>query len=93
MKLEKTGDYGVATENISKAALATAERIPARLILLDVMMPGLDGGNRGGRVQASPNQKGVPIVFLTAAITKGRNPRAQRPGRRAALSGQAGGSA
>jgi len=70
LNLEQTGDYEVATENVSKAALATAEKFRPDLILLDVMMPGLDGGDVAGKLQASPTIKGVPIVFLTAAITK-----------------------
>jgi CheY-like chemotaxis protein len=35
----------VATENLSRAALAAVERFQPDLILLDVMMPSLDGGN------------------------------------------------
>jgi CheY-like chemotaxis protein len=70
LNLDQTGDYEVATENVSNAALATAEEFRPDLILLDVMMPGLDGGNLAGKFQASPRLKGVPLVFLTAAITR-----------------------
>jgi DNA-binding response OmpR family regulator len=34
-------------------------------------MPGLDGWDLAGCFQANPQLKAVPIVFLTAAITKG----------------------
>jgi two-component system OmpR family response regulator len=70
LNLEQTGDYEVATENVSKAALAAAEAFQPDLMLLDVMMPGLDGGNLASQLQSSPKLKGVPIVFLTAAVTK-----------------------
>jgi CheY-like chemotaxis protein len=70
LNLEQTGDYEVATENVSKAALAAAEAFRPDLILADVMMPGLDGGTLASRLQASPKLKGVPIVFLTAAVTR-----------------------
>ena len=70
LNLEQTGDYQVATENVSRAALDTAELFRPDLILLDVMMPGLDGGNLAGALQAQPRLKGVPIVFLTAAVTR-----------------------
>ena len=70
LNLEQTGDYEVATENVSKAALAAAEAFQPDLMLLDVMMPGLDGGNLAAQLQSSPKLKGVPIVFLTAAVTK-----------------------
>jgi two-component system, OmpR family, response regulator len=70
LNLEQTGNYAVATENTSWAALATAEAFKPDLILLDVMMPGLDGGHVANQFEASPRLKGVPIVFLTAAVTR-----------------------
>ena len=70
LNLEQTGHYEVATENASWAALTAAEQFRPHLILLDVMMPGLDGGNLASMLQASPGLKGVPIVFLTAAVTR-----------------------
>jgi len=70
LNLEQTGEYEVATENVSKAALAVAEAFRPDLILADVMMPGLDGGTMASQLQASPRLKGVPVVFLTAAVTR-----------------------
>ncbi len=70
LNLEQTGEYEVATENISRAALAAAEEFHPDSILLDMVMPGLDGGNLASQFQASPKLKGVPIVFLTAAVTR-----------------------
>jgi CheY-like chemotaxis protein len=69
--LEQTNDYIVMEENDPKAALLEAGEFQPHLILLDVMMPGLDSGELAARLQASPKLKGVPIVFLTAAVTKG----------------------
>jgi len=68
--LERTNNYEVREENDAGAALATAEEFQPHLILLDVMMPGMDGGELAACFQASPKLKAVPIVFLTAAITK-----------------------
>jgi CheY-like chemotaxis protein len=68
--LEQTNEYVVREENNAKSALAAAEEFQPHLILLDVMMPGLDGGELASRFQANPKLKAVPIVFLTAAITK-----------------------
>ena len=59
-----------ATENPSHTALGAAESFQPDLILLDVMMPGLDGGNLASRLQESPTLTGTPIVFLTAAVTR-----------------------
>ena len=68
LHLEKT--YEVREENNPKAALSAAEAFQPHLILLDVMMPGVDGGEVASRIQESPKLKDVPIVFLTAAVTK-----------------------
>ena len=69
--LEQTNNYVVREENDAKAALSTAEEFQPHLILLDVMMPGMDGGELAACFKASPKLKAVPIVFLTASITKG----------------------
>jgi CheY-like chemotaxis protein len=68
--LEQTNDYEVREENDARAALSTAEAFQPHLILLDVMMPGLDGGELAASFKASSQLKAVPIVFLTAVITK-----------------------
>lgn len=68
--LERSNEYVVQEENNPRAALAAAEKFAPDLILLDVMMPGLDGGELAALFQASPKLKTVPIVFLTAAVTK-----------------------
>ncbi len=70
LHLERTGDYVVREENDAKAALSAAEEFQPHLILLDVMMPGTDGGDLAVCFRASPKLKDVPIVFLTASVTK-----------------------
>jgi CheY-like chemotaxis protein len=70
LNLEQTGEYEVATENTPKAALAVAEEFQPHLLLLDVVMPGLDGGSLSSQIQTSPKLKGTPIVFLTAAVSR-----------------------
>ena len=69
--LERTNDYVVREENDAMAALSAAEEFQPHLILLDVMMPGMDGGELAACFQANPKLKAVPIVFLTAAVSKG----------------------
>ena len=68
--LERDGDYVVREVNDAKAALSAAEEFEPNLILLDLMMPGMGGTELAGRFEANPKLKAVPIVFLTAAVTK-----------------------
>src|ERR1039457_7644142 len=70
LHLEGTNDYVVREENDAKAALSAAEEFEPDLILLDVMMPGVDGGEVAARFQASTKLKTVPTVFLKAAVTQ-----------------------
>ncbi len=70
INLEQTNQYVVRMENASDKALAAAAEFQPDLILLDVMMPGMAGGELAGHFQADPKLKSVPIVFLTAVATK-----------------------
>jgi CheY-like chemotaxis protein len=70
LNLEDTGRYVVREEGSSRAAVAAALDFAPDLILLDVMMPDLDGGELSARLKAHPKLKHVPIVFLTAAVKK-----------------------
>ena len=64
--LESTGSYEVRGENHSKQAVETARAFRPDLILLDVVMPVLDGWEVAARVELDPELKDTPIVFLTA---------------------------
>jgi DNA-binding response OmpR family regulator len=70
LSLEKTGEFRVRAENKGSAALAAAREFKPDLILLDVMMPDMDGGEVAGRIKKDTVLKGVPILFLTAAVTQ-----------------------
>lgn len=63
--LEQAG-YTVRVVNSGELALASARRAPPDLILLDVMMPALDGFETCRRLKADPITRDVPVLFLTA---------------------------
>ncbi len=50
--------------------LAVAKEFRPDLILLDVIMPGMSGGDVAFRIKQDVSLKNTPIVFLTAAATK-----------------------
>ena len=70
MFLEKTKCFEVCVENRSALALTMARKFRPNLILLDVDMPGKDGGEVAREVQADPVLCGVLILFLTSLISR-----------------------
>jgi DNA-binding response OmpR family regulator len=59
--------YEVTLVQDGNAALAKASQDPPpHLILLDVMMPGIDGFGLAQRLKLLPQLKGVPVIFITA---------------------------
>lgn len=70
LNLERTGRYEVRTENEGSRAFLAAKQFHPDLVLLDLMMPDLDGGSVAAQLQADPATHGMPIVFLTAAIAQ-----------------------
>src|SRR2546426_9664701 len=70
LNLQKTGRYTVRTENQGAKALAAAREFEPDLILLDVMMPDLDGGDVAAQIRGDAALKNIPIVFLTAVVKK-----------------------
>src|SRR6188472_3271578 len=64
--LEGTGKYEVRSAIRSTTFLQVAKDFKPDLILLDCMMPGMDGGEIAGQIQADPDLKETPFMFLTA---------------------------
>jgi len=60
------GGYEVLTAYDGKDALETAQREVPDLVVLDLMLPGLDGTEVARRLKADSRTAGVPIVMLTA---------------------------
>jgi CheY-like chemotaxis protein len=70
LALERTGRYFVCEENDAAKAHQTAQSLKPDLILLDITMPGTDGGEVAARIQSDPALHRTPTVFLTALVTK-----------------------
>lgn len=69
--LERTGRYEVREVNNSLTALAVARRFRPHLVLLDVVMPGLDGGDVAAQFAGDPRLRRIPIIMLTGLIDTG----------------------
>lgn len=68
--LQECHDYVIQEENDPRDALVAAEKFQPDLILLDLLMPEMDGVEVAAAIRASPKLNAVPIVFLTAALTR-----------------------
>ena len=67
--LARAGGYDVCEENRSFAALATARVYRPDVILLDVDMPGKDGGDVFRDLAEDTTLANVPVVFVTSFIS------------------------
>jgi PAS domain S-box-containing protein len=59
-------DFTVLLANNGKIALQTVEEAHPDLILLDVMMPGIDGFEICRRLKANESSQDIPVIFMTA---------------------------
>ncbi len=70
LTLENTGRYEVAEENNGTRAWEMAREFRPDLILLDIVMPGIDGGDVASQIKNDWTLKNIPLVFLTAIVSK-----------------------
>ena len=67
--LEKTKRFEVRVENRPSRAIFTAREFRPDLIILDVNMPGKDGGELARAFKEDATTRGTPILFLTSLIS------------------------
>jgi CheY-like chemotaxis protein len=65
LALEDAGCSVVAVSD-GQAALDSAQTQPFDVVLLDVMMPRIDGFTACARLHANPQTRDLPVIFLTA---------------------------
>jgi DNA-binding response OmpR family regulator len=58
--------YEIAIANDGESAIELLEYIKPNLILLDVMMPGINGFEVCHRLKSSPQFSEIPVIFMTA---------------------------
>lgn len=64
-------NYKVKAAISGDKALKTAAKIPPPdLILLDVMMPGMDGYETCRQLKVNADTRDIPVVFVTAKVSK-----------------------
>ncbi len=70
MNLEYTGRYIVEEENGGAGVIDAVRRFHPHVILLDIVMPDVNGGEVATQLRNDPELKDIPIIFITALISK-----------------------
>jgi two-component system, NtrC family, sensor kinase len=58
--------FKISVAKSGESALEKAQKVSPDLILLDIMMPGIDGFETCRRLKANPQIQKIPVVFMTA---------------------------
>ena len=64
--LESLSKYEVVTVESGIKCLRSLKKMKPDLILLDIMMPGMDGWDVCAKIKSDKKTENIPIVFLTA---------------------------
>ena len=68
--LETTMRFEVRVENRSALALAAGREFRPDMVLLDMNMPGKDGGEVAREIRADPALRRVPILIVTSLLSR-----------------------
>jgi two-component system alkaline phosphatase synthesis response regulator PhoP len=66
----KANDYEVIVAYDGEEGLTKAVQYLPDLIILDIMMPKIDGPAMAEEIRANPKTASIPIIFLTALVKK-----------------------
>jgi CheY-like chemotaxis protein len=68
MSLETVAGWHVFTANSGTQGLARAIELQPDAVLLDVMMPGMDGPSTFRELRKNPATSRIPVILLTAKV-------------------------
>ena len=68
LSLEATAGWTILTASCGREGIETAAREKPDAILMDVMMPEMDGPTTFKHLQANPATSAIPVVLLTAKV-------------------------
>jgi putative two-component system response regulator len=74
LSLESHGYFEVREENDAERARAAAREFDPDVVLLDIMMPEMEGSEVAAALKADPVTRDVPVIFLTALVSQADAP-------------------
>lgn len=78
-RLEAAG-YEVMTASTGEECLQEAKKGRPDLVILDILMPGIDGTEAAAQLKRNPLTRDIPIFFLTCLKTKQDERRGRKAG-------------
>lgn len=69
--IEQTGEFEVYMATNGEDGINLVREIKPDLILLDIVMPGMDGADVTSIIRNDETIEDIPIVFLTAIVREG----------------------
>ena len=70
LNLEQTGKYEVLTATSGSSGLIMASQELPDLVLLDIIMPEMNGGQVAELLLDNPKTKDIPVIFITAIASR-----------------------
>ena len=62
--------YSVIPLSLGREVIKVAKDRSPGLIILDIMMPDMDGGDVASVLKSDPETKNIPIIFLSSLVTE-----------------------
>jgi len=69
MSLERSGEFIVAVENDPRKAVERARHLQPDILILDMVMPGMDGGDVAAQIRNTPELAQMKLIILTALVS------------------------
>jgi len=70
LSLEAVGKFQTSSASSAAEGLALAKSTPHDVILMDMMMPGMDGLQALAEIRRMPELANTPVIFMTAKVQR-----------------------
>ena len=68
--LNQVGFQNIIRASSGEEGVQLAEKHRPDLVMSDIMMPGIDGGEVRQRLKENPTTEGIPVIFTSSIISK-----------------------